>query len=230
MRTNSQHHSSSFNLLLVSITIFIVFPFTTQAQIFIGGEVGGIRSNLTTPNNLAQGGMWNFRFSFSAGVLLDLPISGDIRLQPEIQYIQKGMNVDVSSPSPVFWKTAVTNSYIEVPLFVKYKLGDNYFHWFLLGGPTIGYLLSSNSEVTNNPTMNGKYDTKDIFKSYDITLSVGVGLEYPLSSGYFLVPNLRYYHGVIKVDEPPSGAINATSQSYSRTIQLTVGIVFPISE
>ena len=230
MRTNSQHHVSSFNLLLIAIILFILFPFTTQAQIFIGGEVGGIRSNLTTPNNLAPGASWNFRFGFSAGVLLDLPISGDIRLQPEIQYIQKGFNVNGTSTSPVFWKVAVTNSYIELPVYVKYSLGGNYLHWFLLGGPTLGYLISSNSEITDYPGRNGNTDTKDMYKSYDLAISGGVGLEFPFSAGYYLVPTLRYYHGVIKVDEPPSGAINATSQSYSRTIQLTIGIIFPISQ
>jgi hypothetical protein len=223
MRINSQHHK----FLLITVLLFTLFPFTIQAQILIGGEVGGTLTNLTTPNNLAQGVTWSYRFGFSAGVLLDLPISGDIRIQPEIQYIQKGFNVDASKVFPVGdWKVAVTNSYIEIPIYMKYSLGGNYLHWFLLGGPTIGYLLSSNSEVTDNPTINGNRDTKNMYKSYDLTISVGVGLEYPLSSGYFLVPTLRYYNGVIKVDEPP--AIDASSQSYSRTIQMTIGIVFPV--
>jgi hypothetical protein len=230
MSTNSQYHVLSFKDLLITALLFILLPFTIQAQLLIGAEVGGTRSNLTTPNNLAPGASWNFHFGFSAGVFLDLPISGDISLQPEIQYIQKGFNLTGSSTSPVTWKNAVTNSYIEVPVYVKYKLCGNELRWYLLGGPTLGYLLSSNSEINNYPGYNGNHDTKNMYKSYDLTISVGVGLEYPLPSGYYLVPTLRYYHGVIKVDEPPSGIISATSQSYSRTIQLTVGIIFPISQ
>jgi len=232
MRTNSHHYVSSFKILFTTVFLVVLLPFTAQAQILIGGELGGTRSDITKPNKLAPGASWNYRFGFSAGLLLDLPISGDIRLRPEIHYIQKGFNGDGISANIIFGKVAVTNSYIELLIYMKYSLGGNYLHWFLLGGPTIGYLLSSNSEVTDNQEANGNIDTKglDLYKSYDLTINVGVGLEYPLSSGYYLVPTLRYYHGVIKVDEPPSGAINATSQSYSRTIQLTVGIVFPVSQ
>ena len=232
MRTTSKYHVSSSKLFLISVLLFTLFPSTIQAQLLIGGEIGGARATLTTPNNLAQGATWNFRSGLSAGVFLDFPISGDLRLQPEIQYIQKGMNVVVSlsDPSSFSWKTAVTNSYVELPLYLKYSLGGNYLHWFVLGGPDVGYLLSSNSEVTESPLRNGNYDSKYMYKSYDLTICIGVGFEYPLSSSYYLVPALRYYHGVIKVEEPPSGTINETSQCYSRTVQLTIGILFPVSQ
>jgi hypothetical protein len=230
MRTNSHHYVSSFIILFTTVFLVVLLPFTAQAQILIGGGLGGTRSDITKPNKLAPGASWNYRFGFSAGLLLDLPISGDIRLCPEIHYIQKGFNGDGISTNIIFGKVAVTNSYIELPIYMKYSLGGNYLHWFLLGGPTIGYLLSSNSDVTDNQESNGNIDTKglDLYKSYDLTISVGIGLEYPLSSGCFIVPTLRYYHGVINVFESTSGPAYAISQCYSRTIQLTVGIMFPV--
>ena len=55
MRINSQYHVYSFDLQLISITLFISLPFTTHAQLLIDIEASGAPTNLTIPGNLATG-------------------------------------------------------------------------------------------------------------------------------------------------------------------------------
>ena len=222
MNTKIHYLVSLDNLLFLIIVLFFLH-IQVNAQVFAGVEVGGISANLTTPNDLGEGVAWNYHYGFSAGTFIDIPLGESIGLRPTLQYIQKGLNADVSVMG---WKAAITNSYIELPVNVRYELSCNPLRLFFIGGPTIGYLVSSKAEITFDQAGSDAVNTKDMYKSYDVTINIGVGVEYQISPNLILIPTLRYYHGIVKVDTPVSGE----SQSYSRTFQLSIGVMMPIAK
>jgi hypothetical protein len=61
-----------------------------------------------------------------------------------------------------------------LPVNVRYELSCNPLRLFFIGGPTIGYLVSSKADVTFDQARSDEVNTKDMYKSYDVTINIGV--------------------------------------------------------
>lgn len=135
--------------------------------------------------------------AFSAGPRLSI--------QPELLFSQKGSKLSL------FGSEAKTKmDYLEIPVLLKLKLGLPTAPTapFLFAGPSFGILASAKQEALGME----EEDVKDAFKSTDVGLAFGAGLD----AGKITL-DARYTLGVTDIDEA-SGV-----STKNNTITLMVG-------
>lgn len=121
-----------------------------------------------------------------AGVYLQIPVSNNFIIQPELLYSAKGVEDEEPAGAEVFHL-----NYITVPLFLKYKFTlQGALTPYIAAGPYIAYLTD------NYVTRDGKTVTEEVsaIRDYDIGASIGAGLEY---SGFNF--GVRYSIGFVPI-------------------------------
>lgn len=104
---------------------------------------------------------------FTAGVGYEISLKGNLSLQPEINFIQKGFiykheHYDQGEDAYELNKFTLTVNYIEVPILVKVHLKKFYF----VGGPSVGFGIGGK--------LRQEYDFNDVstdlgfIKTYDV--------------------------------------------------------------
>ncbi|GGD92218.1 porin family protein [Planktosalinus lacus] len=184
---------------LTLIVAIAIFSFTnSNAQEFSFGVKGGVNvANFGGTTSYAGFGSLGSRTGAHIGVLMEVPISGDISLQPELLYSMKGST----------WSD--TNlDYIDIPILGKYNLP-----WVegLSGelGPVIGVLMSAKRNDN---------DAKDSFKTMDAAIAIGA--TYKLNMGVFF--SLRYNKGLLEVwEDNPNNFTNKNN-----VFQVSAGYAF----
>ena len=186
-------------ILIISIATAVCVWSAGHAQkIHIGAKAGlnmsTIQPDLTDPAT---------RTSFHLGGVIEIPITNDFSIQPELLYSSQGVK-DKSDDDEV-----IRLNYLSLPVLAKYYV------WEALSieaGPQFGILLSAKREDDGETV-----DLKDRSKATDIGFSLGLG--YKLESG--LNFGARYYFGsdINDIDEDPSKIKN-------RVFQISVGYFF----
>lgn len=143
------------------------------------------------------------------GGFLNLKLSDDFALQPELLYASKGTKFDggiFDSPDEMELKM----NYLSVPVMAKYYFGG----FNLQAGPTFDFLLSADAESGDE-----EEDIKDEFKGMDLGLGLGLGYELPAG----LSIDARYILGLsdISDSEDMEGV-----EIKNKTFQITVGFSF----
>lgn len=143
------------------------------------------------------------RTSFHLGALAEFSISEAFSIQPELLYSSQGAK-DASDDDE-----QIKLNYLTLPIMAKYYVWEGLS---LEAGPQIGLLLSAEREDDGETE-----DLKDISKSTDIGLALGVG--YKLPGGLHF--GARYYFGSdINDIEEDSGKVK------NSVFQLSVGYFF----
>ena len=127
--------------------------------------------------------------------------------------------------------------YLEIPVLIKAEFGKSIKPYFILG-PSIGLLL--NTEVTaeiNNITFKG--DSKIATENYDVSLSFGCGINYPISR-FSIFVEARYLYGLSNTIKGGLFKLSYknvaeelewskdTDKILNRGLQIMTGITFPI--
>jgi opacity protein-like surface antigen len=211
--------------LAVVIIIIITAASLAQAQSYLrAGVVAGVNlanvavdpefSEFTTD---AVGGM-------RPGLLLGGTLEWGVRdfilaFQPEVQYVEKG--VDVTIDGADFRNVKLT--YIEFPVLARVKLMEGPTKVYAVVGPNIGFNLSSTGVQADGDSTH----TVDYFEAIqrtDIGIDVGAGVEFEVSPGMSFLGDLRYTHGLTDVTEPVPGREDAAETWNSRDIKIKVGL------
>ncbi|MGD1046842.1 MAG: porin family protein [Bacteroidota bacterium] len=215
-------HRIKATYIFFTVFILVVMPFAAFGQINIStGVTGGLNyaifggsdvSNVSTITQYAAGVFAEIRFPL-------LPIL----IQPEILYCVKGSEQTIpsmwafGSPSINTYK----NSYIEIPILVKYYFPTPTIKPFIFLGPSVGFLVNAKETIAyvNEPQYNHEIDVKDLFKSTDVGAVVGVGAKIPLTV-VDLTLDARYNYGFIPLYKNDSPYI------YNRVISVCLGVTF----
>ena len=173
----------------------LLFRSRSWWKVFLVAGTVGVSSVASPISFGIQGGM-NFadlsysasrststRSGFALGGHLEFSLLGIVYLQPELMYIQKGA-VDVPT------KDVIQLDYLEVPVLMKFKLGITPIHVELLGGPYLGFALSTKTALAT-----GGSSTLSDATGTDIGAILGVGAELDISDSTSLFANLRYSMG-----------------------------------
>lgn len=151
---------------LCLLLIFSLFTYAQKTQVQLGVKGGLNIANLTyghTPD-------FGYMFSFHAGVLLHLQLTGKSALQPELSFSGQGAKHKVRGSKDEFYKL----NYINIPLLFQYLL-DGGFR--LQTGPQVGILLSAKAIEA--------YGVRDIRANYeDVDFSWAFGAGYCSKSGW----------------------------------------------
>lgn len=204
--------------ITLCLTAFVI---STNAQRSVE-VLGGINlANLSDPGNLVPGAVWKTRLGFGGGVLADFLLTDKLLFTSGVTYIQRGTKSEWWLPSTGEVKATVTNSYLVVPVHIKYEILDFGSRVFVIGGSSIGYLLSSRTEGTFQLYGNTSADTKDDYKSYDVSLDLGLNTRIPLSEDIGFVVAGNYSYGIIKVGQKGSN-------EQTRDFRISVGASYSI--
>ncbi len=142
---------------------------------------------------------WLSRRGFSFGVFINLPISENIRLQPEFNYVQKGARLqDIGEEhygtniyEKWHWTSRIRINYIEVPILGVLTFSGR--NWgaqpFLFLGPSIAFRQSAEDrweeefeyredDYFERDTDSGKEDLKEVIKGNDFSFHIGGGISF----------------------------------------------------
>ena len=132
---------------------------------------------------------------FAFGGFLTYNFSPTVALQPEFLYTMKGFTLSVEGLDVDF-----KMDYFEIPVLVKFMFGTGSAKPCLFAGPAMGILVSAKMEAIGLSV-----DAKELWKSTDLGLVFGGGVDFPVGKGTMTVDG-RYTMGMSKT--PDSGDID----------------------
>ena len=167
---------------IVLSLIFIVVVMTSKAQIQYGAKAG---LNIATwkGEHADDIGERESHLHIHAGVLVNIPITDRINVQPELLYSGEGVKYDFYYVDADRQKLG----YLNIPVLVQY---NHPLGFFAETGPQVGLLLSAKLG-------DGKIfvDNKDDFKKTDLKWILGVGFKSKYGAGI----NIRYNMGLVEL-------------------------------
>ncbi len=162
------------------------------------------------------------RTGFFAGGFANIPLSGNISIEPGLYYTQKGyqMKGSLNVKGLEFLganATANLNSqYLDIPLLLK----ANFDGLQVFVGPQVSYLVKSDLKLKAGllgfNLLNTNLDATSQFNRWDAGVTGGVG--YQFKNGMNL--NASYDYGLMKADA------NKNMDVYNRGFKLGLGISF----
>ncbi len=177
--------------LIMLFAVSLGFAASVNAQevktdkIKFGIKAGG---NLMTLGKLKVGNedyKYNYQPGFTAGLFSEIPLGGKLKFIPEINYSQKG--ADVEGTAPVIGKVKLETriDYLDIPIAFGYEVAPKFN---VFAGPQVSFLLSQKTKSYANGTkMDETTDTKDFVKAiaggvvglaYDFTQNINMSGRY----------------------------------------------------
>lgn len=203
---------------ILSLAILTGFAGAAHAQTGVKyGLKGGF--NTSTFSGADSKGT-NYKVGFTAGAFLNFGVTDNFSVQPEFLYSQKGAAIkDYSYASNNNNKFKSTLGYLDVPVMLRYNIGEDGKGLFVELGPQGSFLLHQRSFVENGngDEISGTRNTNtDGLNKVIIGYAGGIG--YQLTSGLGL--NLRYTGDFAQVYK------NATPNVHNSVFQFQVGYAF----
>ena len=117
-----------------------------------------------------------------------------------------------------------TLNYVRIPLKVIYFFGEygDRLRPKLAVGPSFGFLVGGNREISDNDGLVSKVDAKDLYKGFDAGIGALAGLNYRLVKNTWFVAEVNYYNGLTNINEV------ANLNNKNRNIGLNIGVNFGI--
>jgi hypothetical protein len=125
-------------LLLIFALNSFTFTLTQAQSIRLGLKAG---PGLTSVRQDPLSKDFTYKFKLHGGVMLNMPFSELLHLQPEVLYSQKGFEYKNGSTTSV-----LKSAYIDVPVLVKLNLDA----LFVEAGPQVSFLLKSELNDADN--------------------------------------------------------------------------------
>ncbi len=167
------------------LVIMMMFSGMMYAQPKFGIRVGG---NITNAQ-YKQGDLTHeikSKFGLDLAVVTDFPLGEVVSIAPELHWLQKGYKIEDFN-GPLFDDATSTLNYLELPILVKLNFGEE-AKFFVMAGPSIGYLLGENTEDENGDEI--VIDLDD-YNRLDLGAHLGAGFGIGP-----LVIDVRYLLGV----------------------------------
>jgi hypothetical protein len=193
-------------MFIYTLTCAFALIFTTNlsAQLSVGGRIG---LNLATVN-IEQDGL-SIKPDSKAGLqiagLLDIGVSENFSIQPELTFIQKGYKFEFDFLGTKSEDKFIIN-YLEVPVHAKYGFGGEKIKAFVMGGPSLGFALGGKLESCVDGTCESEdieFSDDDGFNRFELGLSLGAGIGLNVGPGEVFL-DVRYLLGLSRIMEDDS--------------------------
>ncbi|MBS1599794.1 MAG: OmpA family protein [Bacteroidetes bacterium] len=211
---------------LALLLIFSLVFTQINAQIRLAAYGGMHSANVIEKNNIAGWDTsvsknYSQRTGFHLGVLLEIPIGNKgFYFQPGIGYSSKGRQyekaydtINGSTKDTVYYKNILKLGYVELPLYLTYKIPLSANHknsFFISAGPYFSFFyngtLSQESRTRVYGTSKFQYQTEDVdlpvgnavgkYKTFDMGVNAKAGFEFGnvMISGYYSRGLTNFYH------------------------------------
>ena len=160
---------------------------------------------------------------------VEISISKNFALQPELHFIQKGSSLTFPARSIFdinFPETKIKSivNYLELPILLKGKIGDEKLSAYAIAGPTFGYATGLYSVTKIDGKRNRESEEfEDAFNRFDVGANIGLGAELQAGRGKFVL-DARY--GFDFNDQLKDNEGNAV---FNSGIAITVGYMVPLN-
>jgi hypothetical protein len=186
-----------------------------QLGIVVGGTFSQLRGleNVQTKNR--SGTMF--------GVSLAMPVGSGLVLQPELLFINKGAELNLTGGVA----QDIRLDYFEIPLLLRRNFGTGAITPHAYAGPSVGYQLGCNLSLSGNTIPKTSSDCKrDAFfepSSVDWGAIVGAGVNLSLG-GLGVTGGARYGFGLADIAKDNSAALKQRVRNGTLTVY--AGLLF----
>jgi hypothetical protein len=201
----------------------------------------GVRGSFTTSTmnkfDLIQNITPDFKFMPAAGgaVFMEIPITENFSIQPEIAYTQKGFSIKEGFKAggdflgvniPINGKVNFRTNYIEVPVLAKYHFGDkDAAHYYVAVGPSVGYMADAGMTIRVLDIFPVKMGlSNDIFKPFELSGVAAVGFELPVAENAKVFVEGRYQQGISRTIDTPMFELPVRNKTFGGGIGLKFNI------
>ncbi|MFL5789520.1 MAG: porin family protein [Flavisolibacter sp.] len=174
-------------VFLLFFSLFCSFLFAQNARF---GFKGGLNISELTNN---ESGNTASRAGFNAGALVNVPLTSNWSVQPEVVFSSQGGKYTVDNTEHKIYL-----NYVNIPILFQYVI-DNGFR--LETGPQVGFLVSAKDKVGNIET---GYITSSDFKNVDASWAFGLAYISPSGLGV----DGRYNLGLSNINNVGSATIH----------------------
>ena len=174
--------------IILSLALLAGIASTASAQTGLKVGLKGGFNGSTFSGTDSKGS--NYKAGFAAGGLLNYGLSDNLSLQLELLYSQKGAARDYDNGAGKTYTAKSTLGYIDIPLLVKYNIGEDGKGLFFEVGPQGSLIVNQRSftEDSGGSQIGSSITTTDAFNKvtigyvggigYQITGGLGIGLRY----------------------------------------------------
>ncbi|MGB3546902.1 MAG: porin family protein [Saprospiraceae bacterium] len=152
--------------------------------------------------------------NLAIGLFVELPVSDNIAVQPELNYLGRGAKSQDDSDDKL------RLSYLDIGALLKFRINADAPVGFYAGaGPFLGYAVSGKDSE-------GKidFDDEDNFRRIDLSLAGAAGVTFGSSLRFF--GELRYSHGLSNLFKEDDFGDDAKLKN--NAILLTGGVMVPL--
>ncbi len=155
----------------------------------------------------------DLKAGFLLGANLNYSIRNTYGITGKLLYAQKGAKDG---------NVKQTLNYIEVPVVGRVFFNrDGKFRPNLFAGPSFGFLTGAKSKTGSADRVDID-NYKDIFNTFDLGLTGGLGLNYEIAPNTRFLIDFRYTHGLTDISKTTANEIN--NQSIAITAGFSIGI------
>ncbi|MBS1918202.1 MAG: OmpA family protein [Bacteroidetes bacterium] len=177
-----------------------------NAQVRLAGEIGIQSANVIEKNSIpgwdsTTKNLYSSKSGLRLGILVEIPIAHNLYFQPGLNYNSKGRNYTKNYDSSgtaltdsVYAKSKLQLGYMEMPLYITYKLplSANHKNSFFIGaGPYFSFILNAsmnyqNLTRLNDTTVSYTKSSEDLlignavnkYKTFDFGINAKAGFEF----------------------------------------------------
>ncbi|MTI29251.1 porin family protein, partial [Xanthovirga aplysinae] len=180
---------------------------STFAQEVSVGLRGGV--NFSTLQGKDVEGL-DYATGLDIALPVELSFSKNFALQPELHFIQKGAAIKYEAEG-VENEIRAFQNYLELPILLKGKIGNDKISGYAIAGPTLGYALSQRGVlIEGDDKTSDSVDFTDEQNRFEIGANFGLGAELQAGLGKVVV-DARYglgLSGLTKSDDLAEGVNN----------------------
>ncbi|MCB9315653.1 MAG: PorT family protein [Lewinellaceae bacterium] len=223
------------NLLFTLVFGLFFTAANAQVQASIGPRAGINLANWSASQEITDdfGTSPKNRVSLLFGAVAEIRFSNNIALQPEINFIQKGMKLVQEYDDPnlgtVRSKGEIIINNLEIPILIKAGTSFGSGRFDVLAGPSWAYGLNGKTKYTETINGNSESGSQDInFEDDGVTrsefsLQFGAMFSYNLGAANLFL-DARYILGFSNLVADAIGSESAKN----RGIAFSVGALFPM--
>ena len=195
---------------LFSLALFLLFTYSLQAQVSLGGKAGVHFSKWDKKPFLETGeGELKANLAFQTGFVANFGITKKLSFQTELYFIQKGVKfIDENRFTGALLSDRLILNHLELPMLFKldFNSSENGPIVYGMTGLSIGYAISGkmvSEEIVNDEKTKRvrkiDFDRNNINRT-ELSIPLGIGIKIPSNSGYFSV-DFRYLLGLSDVNQ-----------------------------
>ncbi|MBU8922906.1 MAG: PorT family protein [Bacteroidales bacterium] len=186
-------------IIAMALVVFMTGAVSAEGMMF--GMKGGLNLANMTGDDVEDNKM---KMAFGGGVWMNYAFTEAISLQPELMFMLKGMDYDITLGTETFEGIGKT-TYLDLNILGKYSIPmEGNFSPNIFAGPYVGMLMSAEADIPNEAMDDLEtQDMKDETKSMDLGVVFGVGFDYMLEEGCITF-DVRYAMGLTTIDDSDS--------------------------